>query len=91
MSRAPKQMSRLTSSVERILAITGRVDLVHCNGSRDAEGSGHDRHQNFSVMGTDNTVSPRLLVDIVKLAKAPVICETPEAGLGNDVASCARR
>ena len=75
----------LMGSVERIMAITGRVDLVHCNGSRDAEGSGRDRHQNFSVMGTDNTVSPRMLVDIVKLADAPVICETPDAGLANDV------
>ena len=75
----------LMGSVERIVAITGRVDLVHCNGSRDSEGSGRDRHQNFSVLGTDNTVSPRLLVDIVKIAKAPVICETPEEGLGSDV------
>ena len=75
----------MVDSVERILAITGRIDLLHCNGSRDGEGSGRDRHQNFSVLGTDNQVSPRLLVDIVRKANAPVICETPEAGLANDV------
>jgi deoxyribonuclease IV len=75
----------LASSVERLQAITGRIDLVHCNGSRDAEGSGRDRHQNFAVLGTDNTVSPKLLVDIVRSAGAPVICETPEEGLTADV------
>ena len=58
---------------------------MHCNGSRDPEGSGRDRHQNFSVLDTDNTVSPRLLVDIVRKANAPVICETPEEGLASDV------
>ena len=67
------------------MSITGRIDLLHCNGSRDAEGSGRDRHQNFSVLGTDNQVSPRQLVDIVRLANAPVICETPAEGLASDV------
>jgi deoxyribonuclease IV len=71
--------------VERVLSITGRIDLVHCNGSRDAEGSGRDRHQNFSVLGTDNQLSPRILVDLVRIANAPVICETPEEGLASDV------
>ncbi len=75
----------LAGSVERVQAITGRIDLLHCNGSRDGAGTGRDRHQNFSVMGTDNTVSPQMLVDIVKLAGAPVICETPDEGLASDV------
>jgi deoxyribonuclease IV len=76
----------LAESVDQILAITGRIDLIHCNGSRDSEGSGKDRHQNFAVLGTDNQISPRILVDIVRKANAPVICETPDAGLANDVA-----
>ena len=42
-------------------------------------------HQNFSVLGTDNQVSPRVLLEIVKMAGAPVICETPAAGLASDV------
>jgi deoxyribonuclease-4 len=29
----------LVDVVERVLAITGRIDLVHCNDSRDAFGS----------------------------------------------------
>jgi deoxyribonuclease IV len=75
----------LEASVDAILAITGRIDLIHANGSRDAEGSGKDRHQNFSVLGTDNQVSPRTLVDLVRKANAPVICETPDEGLASDV------
>jgi deoxyribonuclease IV len=75
----------LAEAVDRVLAITGRIDLVHCNGSRDGEGTGKDRHQNFSVLGTDNQVSPRLLVELVAKAGAPVICETPDVGLASDV------
>jgi deoxyribonuclease IV len=75
----------LAGSIEKVKSITGRIDLVHCNGSRDAEGSGKDRHQNFSMLGSDNQISPRMLVELVQLADAPVICETPEDGLGADV------
>ena len=34
--------------VDRIKAITGRIDLVHANDSRDAFGSGADRHANLA-------------------------------------------
>src|SRR5581483_11182046 len=34
----------LDSVVDRLKAITGRIDLVHCNNSRDEFGSGRDRH-----------------------------------------------
>src|SRR3990170_14945 len=33
--------------VEDVKAITGRIDLVHCNDSRDAFDSGADRHANL--------------------------------------------
>jgi deoxyribonuclease IV len=75
----------LAGSIEKVRSITGRIDLVHCNGSRDNEGSGKDRHQNFSLLGSDNQISPKMLVELVQLADAPVICETPEEGLGSDV------
>ncbi len=59
--------------VERIRAITGRIDLVHANDSRDDFGSGADRHANFG--------QGRLPADefaaVVREAGAPVICETP--------------
>ena len=39
----------LIDAVDRIMALTGRIDLVHCNDSRDAAGSGADRHANFGT------------------------------------------
>ena len=37
----------LLDLVDRVKAITGRIDLVHCNDSRDAFDSGADRHANL--------------------------------------------
>ena len=39
----------LETIVEDVLAITGRIDLVHCNDSRDEFDSGADRHANFGA------------------------------------------
>jgi len=72
----------LIDSVERVLAITGRIDLVHCNDSRDAAGSGADRHANFGT----GQIDPELLVAVVKAADAPVIIETADEGRRNDIA-----
>ena len=65
----------LADAVDRIKAITGRIDLVHCNNSRDEFGSGRDRHANI----TAGTIDPALLLGVVRAAGAPVICETPDA------------
>src|SRR5271168_1708368 len=46
----------LTDAVDRIKAITGRIDLVHCNNSRDTFGSGADRHANFESGTIDKAV-----------------------------------
>ena len=62
--------------------ITGRIDLVHCNDSRDAAGSGADRHANFGT----GQIDPQLLVAVVKAADAPVICETADEGRKDDIA-----
>lgn len=72
----------LVDAVDRIKAITGRVDLVHCNDSKDAAGSGRDRHANFGT----GQIDPQLLVAVVQAAGAPVICETAEAGRKADIA-----
>ena len=56
-----------------VLAITGRIDLVHCNDSRDAFGSGADRHANLG----EGHIDPEVLVAVVARAGAPVVCETP--------------
>jgi deoxyribonuclease-4 len=72
----------LIDAVERILAITGRIDLVHCNDSKDDAGSGRDRHAN---LGTGN-IDPDVLVAVVAAAGAPVICETADEGRKDDIA-----
>jgi deoxyribonuclease-4 len=71
----------LADSVDRIKAITGQIDLVHCNNSRDEFDSGADRHANFDK----GTIDKAVLLDLVRAAGAPVICETPEAGLASDI------
>ncbi|CUR55029.1 putative endonuclease 4 [metagenome] len=63
----------LETVVADVLAITGRIDLVHCNDSRDEFDSGADRHANFGA----GTIDPELLASVVRDAGAPVICETP--------------
>lgn len=73
---------QLIDAVDRIKAITGRIDLVHCNDSRDAAGSGADRHANFGL----GQIDPQLLVAVVKAADAPVICETSDVGRKDDIA-----
>ena len=65
-----------------LTALTGRIDLVHCNDSRDAAGSGADRHANFGT----GQIDPDLLVAVVRAADAPVICETAEEGRKDDIA-----
>ncbi|MFY9914989.1 MAG: deoxyribonuclease IV [Nocardioidaceae bacterium] len=63
----------LATVVDRVRAITGRIDLVHANDSRDEFDSGADRHTNFGsghIAGDD-------LAAVVREAGAPVVCETP--------------
>ena len=70
--------------VDRIRAITGRIDLVHTNDSRDVFDSGADRHTNFGSGHIDGET----LADVVRAAGAPVVCETPGgvAGQAADIA-----
>lgn len=63
----------LAGLVDRVLAITGRIDLVHGNDSRDAFNSGADRHANLG----QGQVDPEGLLEVVRRAKAPVVLETP--------------
>ncbi|WP_375430852.1 deoxyribonuclease IV [uncultured Friedmanniella sp.] len=63
----------LDGLVDRVRAITGRIDLVHANDSRDAFDSGADRHANLG----DGQVPAEALVEVVRAAGAPVVVETP--------------
>jgi deoxyribonuclease IV len=65
---------KLETVVDRLKAITGRIDLVHGNNSRDEFGSGRDRHAGME----SGTIDPTLILDVIRAAGAPVICETPD-------------
>jgi len=63
----------LGSAVDDVRAITGRIDLVHANGSRDPFDSGADRHTNLDAGHIDyNDIAA-----IVRSAGSPVVVETP--------------
>ena len=63
----------LSTIVEDVRKITGRIDLVHCNDSRDEFDSGADRHANLGA----GHIDPELLATVVRDAGAPVVLETP--------------
>jgi deoxyribonuclease-4 len=63
----------LLGIVDRVKAITGRIDLVHANDSRDPFDSGRDRHDNLG----HGTIDPDLIVAVVRAAGCPVVVETP--------------
>ena len=63
----------LTGAVDTVRALTGSVDLVHCNDSRDAFDSRRDRHTNLG----EGEIPSDQLVEVVRAAGAPVVVETP--------------
>lgn len=66
---------------EKIIGITGKIDLVHCNDSRDEFDSGRDRHAN---LGAGN-INLDDILHCLAVANAPVILETPTDGLLDDI------
>ena len=72
----------VATAVDAIMAVTGRIDLVHCNDSRDTFDSGADRHANIGNGQLDEDELAGLLV----AAGAPVLVETPGDGQAGDIA-----
>lgn len=72
----------LVDVVDRAKSITGRIDLVHLNNSRDEFGSSRDRHANID----DGTIAPDVLAAVCAAAGAPVVVETPSEGQAADIA-----
>ncbi len=74
----------LATVVDRLTAATGRIDLVHCNDSRDEHNSRRDRHTNLG----SGMISAELLVVVVNGAGAPTLVETPDdnGGQAADIA-----
>jgi deoxyribonuclease-4 len=74
----------LGKAVAQVKAITGRIDLVHLNNSRDEFGSTRDRHA--SVVEGEGTIDPEVLAAVAAEAGAPIIVETPADGQAADIA-----
>ena len=72
----------LDGVVDRVLAITGRIDLVHLNNSRDEFGSARDRHAPLR----DGEVPAEELLAVCVAAGAPVVLETPAETQADDIA-----
>lgn len=65
--------NELVGLVDRVQQITGRIDLVHINDSRDDFDSGADRHANLGSGNCD----PEGLAEVCRQAGAPLMLETP--------------
>jgi deoxyribonuclease-4 len=63
----------LGDAVERVLAIVGKIDLLHANDSRDPPGTGADRHANLGK----GEIGAEVLRQMIKAAGPPVVVETP--------------
>jgi deoxyribonuclease-4 len=63
----------LATAVDDVRAVTGRVDLVHLNNSRDPAGSNRDRHAPL----TGGEIPVELLLGVARAAGCPVVLETP--------------
>ena len=76
----------LDTAVERVLAITGQIDLLHANDSRDPAGTGADRHERLGE-GQVEIEALRKMIREGAEAGAAVIVETPRepAGLAADL------
>jgi deoxyribonuclease-4 len=68
----------LLNIVDRVKSITGRIDLIHANDSKDDFDSGRDRHDNLG----NGKIDPALVVAVIRAADAPVIVETPGGAEG---------
>lgn len=71
----------LADIAERARAITGRIDLVHANDSRDGFDSGADRHANLGA----GTIGAEAVAAVCRTAASDVIVETPAAGQAADI------
>ena len=59
--------------VERVTDATGRIDLIHCNDSRDPFDSRRDRHANLG----EGQIPDDLLAVTLRATDAPIVVETP--------------
>ena len=77
----------LSDAVERAIEITGRLDLLHANDSRDPAGTGADRHARLGG-GQIDPEGLRAMIAAAGTAGAPILIETPgpRSGMQADLA-----
>jgi deoxyribonuclease IV len=63
----------LSDAVDRVVAIVGRIELLHANDSRDPPGTGADRHANLG----SGEIGAGTLRDMIRAAGPPLVVETP--------------
>jgi len=68
----------LAEAVELLRSLTGRLDLVHCNDSRDPHDSGRDRHANLGA----GEIPTELILEVVRSADVDVVVETRDGDDG---------
>lgn len=68
----------LAGLADRIMGITGRIDLIHGNGTLAAFGSGRDKHSSLY----DSLISVEDIAELGRVSGAPIILETPSGVLG---------
>ena len=84
----PKKTARrltticLSGALTLSMGQTGRIDLLHCNNSRDEFGSARDRHAPVH----EGTIEAQQLVAICAAANAPVVLETRPDSQAKDIA-----
>lgn len=61
----------LSDAVERIVAIVGKIDLLHANDSQDPPGTGRDRH----ARPGHGKIDAEVLRHMIRAAQAPVVIE----------------
>lgn len=74
----------LEDLVDEVLDVTGRIDLLHLNDSRDPFGSRRDRHANLGR----GEIPDELLAQVVAAVDCPIIVETP-GGVADQAADIA--
>jgi deoxyribonuclease IV len=79
----------LVGIVDRVKAITGRIDLIHANDSKGGFDSGQDKHDNLG----NGKIDPELVVAAIRASGAPAIVETPGGveGQSADIALLRKR
>ncbi len=78
----PRRRENLEGIVDRVKAITGRIDLVHRNDSARRVRLGRRPPANLG----HGQIDPELILEICQPGRALIVAETPAIGQAEDIA-----